>query len=199
VDGQADAFHLNNQGRNALMEAAAAGHAECIQHLLDHGSADVNVQHEESGSHALLEAAAAGHAGCVVVLLEAGAKVNRVDKAGVSALLAAACAGHLRCVQLLLQYDPKHIAEYTQKRTPLMAAAANGQCAVVAALLKAGADVDGVDGAGKSALQLAGNVRCKVLLEDQQRGKVNLSPQGRASRQLTWRPQDLQPWMISVA
>lgn len=80
------------------MEAAAAGSAPALRHLLGLGGADVR-QTNGAGEHAALEAASHGHLQALRALLSAagGARAaNQTDAAGRTCLLAAARWGGAR-------------------------------------------------------------------------------------------------------
>ena len=100
----------------------------------------------------LMVAAKCGFADCVVALLEGGADVNycRMTSSS-SALRCAVAGGSLRCVELLLASgaDPNLCGT-----AALFTAIGHSNSAAVAALLKAGADVEGGAG-GKTPLDAA--------------------------------------------
>jgi ankyrin repeat protein len=93
LEGAADVHHVVSNGRTALMEAAAGGHAAVVEALLDLGMANPNSCCAGRGSHALLEAARGSHVEAAQRLLSHGARVDLADRAGDTALLVAArCA-----------------------------------------------------------------------------------------------------------
>lgn len=104
-DAGADGFAMADNHRTPLLEAAAAGAADCLTFLAEEVGVPVKDEivpdESASGEHALLLAAGGGHVAAVEALLRQGAKVNRVDKAGRSALWAAA-----RCVADCLHCTP---------------------------------------------------------------------------------------------
>ena len=135
----------------ALTAAAAGGHAEAVQLLLDRGAkAD-----GESGAAALKAFAAGGHVEAVRLLLERGAKAD--GESGAAALRAAASDE----VKALLR---EHGATLT-----LPEECRDGNVAAIAQLLDGGADVEATDDAGKTPLSAAaagGHVEAvRLLLE----------------------------------
>jgi ankyrin repeat protein len=62
------------------MTAAAGGHEQCVQLLLDHGANIAAVAND--GLTALLAAGKGGHEQCVQLLLDRGANVADVDMNG---------------------------------------------------------------------------------------------------------------------
>ena len=89
------------QGASALIWAAAEGHTDTVQALLDEGT-DVN-QNDDSGWTALLVASVRGHSQVVRTLLQAGADVNVIEKKGGTALMFATINDHQEIIRILLQ------------------------------------------------------------------------------------------------
>jgi hypothetical protein len=126
--------------RPPRLQAAARGHAACIDSLYKDGGADLHYRNElADDEHALLLAAAAGAAPAVRQLLHLGAKANQCDAWGRSALWSAAERGDAAVVDLLLAQRPapKHIRDYVRRLTPLGVAQVNGHHAVARKLAAA--------------------------------------------------------------
>jgi ankyrin repeat protein len=170
----ADPNARDRQRSAAPIVAAAAGHLDAVRILLEAG-ADPNVRKRERDRSALVEAAEGGHERVVETLLAGGAGD------GGSALVAAAQAGHTDTVRVLLRAGVPADAreERTPGRTALIAAAevnltltvpatevhvdeqdrgpweavVDGRVIeVIGLLLQAGADVNGRDREGRTAL-----------------------------------------------
>ena len=85
---------------STLLFAAAHGHREIVQALIDAG-ADVNHQNND-GHTALIRASYWGYLEIVQTLIDAGADVNHQNQFGDTALMQAAERGHLEIVQTLI-------------------------------------------------------------------------------------------------
>ncbi|MBX3689782.1 ankyrin repeat domain-containing protein [Dokdonella sp.] len=109
------------------------------------------------GRTALHTAALAGHARIVETLLNAGAAPNQADQRGTTALMEAARAGSVAAIHALGKRKVEVDRVDDSGRSALMHAClsrhANDEC--VRALLGLGANVDQLDPAGQSALDLA--------------------------------------------
>jgi len=93
-----------------LMDAAAAGHLDCVEILLPASEIDAR---DRLNSTALMHAAHAGRLACVERLLQAGADPLLRDRFGMTALMRAAKADNLPCAQILLPVsDPKAIDHF---------------------------------------------------------------------------------------
>lgn len=125
-------------GRTALLWAAANGHAECVDELLDACEAE-----------AARRASFRGRGGA------AGAGAGAVDATGASALTLAARGGHVGVIAALLARGFDVDARDSVGRTALYHAARDGQAAAVAKLLEAGAAAEAVRDDGWSAVLLA--------------------------------------------
>lgn len=143
---------------NRLLSAAESGDLEKLRERLDLGD-DIEYRHRGTGRTPLLEAVIAGHCGAVILLLDSGADIDAACTAvGASALGWAVVQDDLPMVVLLVARgaDPNLVpASSSFARTPLMAAAQNGNTEIIRRLLAAGADPGATDGAGLSALALA--------------------------------------------
>lgn len=136
-----------------LPAAAAAGALASVQRLLELGFA-VDTR-DEQGASALLRACGAGHREVAACLLDAGADPSLAAHSGVTPLAAAVAARREALVALLLQHQVIVDQRLPNEATALMVAAAMGYPEIAEQLLDAGADVNAVDGAGRSALHAA--------------------------------------------
>ncbi|CAE7588554.1 unnamed protein product [Symbiodinium sp. CCMP2592] len=140
-------------GSTALLCAAAAGHPELIQPLLD-ARAQVEV-HSRFGATALMGAARAGHLEVVEALVKARAQLEARNERGDTALLVAATNGQLKVVESLLTAGAQLEARRDIGTTALMLSSIQGHLKVVEALVRAGAQLDARDGHGLTALRMA--------------------------------------------
>ncbi|CAH1269319.1 ANKRD17 [Branchiostoma lanceolatum] len=131
--------------------AAANGHVEVVQKLLEFG-ADVDITDHQNICTPLLPAAQDGHVEVVQQLLKAGADVNKASKVGATPILLAAQNGHVEVVQLLLEAGADVDKANETGNTPLYQAAIFGHVEVVQQLLKAGAEVDKAASGGLTAV-----------------------------------------------
>jgi pectate lyase len=96
-------------GNTALHSAAAGGHAEVAEFLIDKGS-DVNAQNR-SGQIPLHIAAQAGYLHVVRLLLDRGSEVSIQDKNGRTALSLAQKANHTEIVELLRKQGAEDLSK----------------------------------------------------------------------------------------
>ncbi len=132
---------LADEGCNALMLAAQAGHVDVVRVLLQ-AAPDLETANHD-GDTAIVLANRQGHREVVDLLAGAGASVIPL---GPSNLLAAVCAGDENAVaELLVAGVPADVVDEDQRhgtRTALHLAAEAGHHTIVEALLQAGAQVD---------------------------------------------------------
>ncbi|WEN15253.1 ankyrin repeat domain-containing protein [Rhodanobacter sp. AS-Z3] len=138
---------------NDLPAAARAGALTSVQRLLELGFA-VDTR-DEQGATALLHACGAGHRDIAACLLEASADPTLAARSGVTPLAAAVAARREALVALLLQHQVAVDQRLPNDATALMAAAAMGYPEIAEQLIDAGADIEAVDSAGRSALHAA--------------------------------------------
>ena len=174
----------DGQGGSALFYAAISGKPNVLAALVKAG-ADVNVHTAGFDESALTVAARHGDLAMVKALIAAGAKLDDQDPRGRTALSEAAFAAYVDVAEALLTAgaDPKlemfdgttalgcaaranspelirllikHGAKVdSPKAPPIVAAAANGNMAALHALIDAGADVNAMDGNGRTPLMWA--------------------------------------------
>ena len=150
----------NPDTHEVLHRAAAAGRADVVARLLDHG-ASVDLP-DSDGVTALLEACGNGHLDVVCLLCEHGASVSRSD--GVTHALKRACDnGHERVAQMLLSEfgaSPHQMDDYGE--SVLVSAARMATCGFgagcVRLLLDEHADVNAQTEDAETALSVA--LRC---------------------------------------
>lgn len=151
--GGADANAANQIGETPLMIAAAMGRADIVRLLLDHG-ADTELRSMRDDI-ALGNAVRYGHTGIVTQLLDAGANPNAQIDNDRQVLELAAVLGHSDMVDALIEYD---VNIGSAGPAALRNAAWKGYPGIVATLILAGVDVNGVlDDDSGSALQAAAN------------------------------------------
>jgi ankyrin repeat protein len=167
-------------GETPLLICARTGAVEAVQALLSNG-ASLDVSETQQGHTALMRAVSAHHPEVVRVLLEQGANVSVRSKGGSTALLLASQQGDLESVRQLLaagadideaplaDIDARHdltgglcvtTSRYQcwiprKNATSLIVATASGHEELALFLLENGADPDGVDAYGRTALHHA--------------------------------------------
>ena len=153
--------------------AAANGHTELVEVLLDHG-ADVNIP-DNSGMLPMHAASEGGHAGAVKILLAAGATTDVHNDYGETPFHAAAEGGHSEIITMLLDHgglDIEHVTSEPHEypgSTALMLAAQEGHVEAIKLLLGRGADVNKTDHGGCTPMYAAaagGHVEVLKLLLD---------------------------------
>lgn len=154
LEAKAKTDQRTEDGRTALMYAAGWGDAAKVRVLLDAGArTDARAS---DGWTALMWAAARGEPASVKQLTAAGADVNAANKWRQTALMAAARTGSTEKVAMLLEAGASATATDLNGETALsIAAAGEAPSAVLSALVRAGAPVDGGDADGVTALMKA--------------------------------------------
>jgi ankyrin repeat protein len=133
--------------------AAVAGDVDAVRRLLDLGLPVDAV--DRQGCSALLRAAGGGHADVVELLLARGADPGHAAQSGATPLSAAVSMRHVGIVDRLVQAGVPLEQRLPGDLTVLMVACALGLPELAARLITAGADVDAVDGQGRTALHCA--------------------------------------------
>ena len=139
ISQRADVNAPEVDGTTPLHWAVHHGDLELTQRLIRAG-AKVNVTNE-FGSTPMAEAAILGRADLLETLLKAGADVESPNADGQTALMVVARSGRVDAARLLLKYGAQvNAVERWRGQTALMWAVAQKQPAMVAELVKAGAD-----------------------------------------------------------
>jgi ankyrin repeat protein len=136
----ADVDSANADGQTALMVVARSSNIDAAKLLLKHG-AKVDAREAWREQTALMWAAAEGQPGMVKLLIEKGADVNARSKEN--------------NWDRQVTAEPRHQARPAGGFSPLLYAARRGCLECARLLVKAGADVNGVDPEGVSPLLLA--------------------------------------------
>jgi ankyrin repeat protein len=138
---RADVNAAESDGTTPLHWAVHHGDAELTERLIRAG-AKVNVKNDY-GSTPMAEAAVLGRTDLLAALLKAGADVESPNADGQTALMVVARTGRVDAARLLLEHGAKvNSVEQWRGQTALMWAVAQKHPAMVAELVKAGADVN---------------------------------------------------------
>jgi ankyrin repeat protein len=147
-----------NDGNSAFENAAAGGHEEILQVLLDHG-ANVNEDTKDLSDGTALQCAAAnGRYSTVSFLLKSGAKIDMRGKGlhnSDTALIKAARSSSEATALLLLQYAADISAKNMLGENVMHVAAKKGHEELVIELLNCGAAVDELTESGDTVLMIA--------------------------------------------
>jgi ankyrin repeat protein len=143
----------NRIGETALVIALKKNDLAIAQTMLRAGT-DVNLA-ALNGVTPLMAAAFGGQIDIARELLARGADVGAVDRLRKSAMVYAAGEGHTEIVKLLLTHGVDADTIYANDLTALMWAAGQGKAEAVRALLDAGARTDLKDNRGKTAADIA--------------------------------------------
>jgi ankyrin repeat protein len=146
----------NKYGDFPIHLAAAYGHLDIVEWLIDSGSA-VDIRNN-MGSTPLINSSWGGHCNLARMLLNRAADVNaKAEKAdNRSVVHSATFSGNAELVELLLERAASVNARTsTDKRTPLHWAAQEGHMKTVRLLVKYGADVTAKDIHGLTATDVA--------------------------------------------
>lgn len=141
IDQKVNVNGATADGTTALHWAAHNANADLVERLIRAG-ANVNAKNEW-GSTPIFEAATAGSTAVLEKLLKAGANPNTTGADGMTPLMVIVRGTNIDAARLLLDAGADVNAKETQKnQTALMWAAAQSQSAMVAELVKRGADVN---------------------------------------------------------
>src|SRR5688500_11813805 len=167
---------------NLLLEATKSGDLAGVVTALEQG-ADIDTREAFQDMTPLIIASTRGFTEIATHLIEAGADVNAMSKQGITPLIGAALDGHTDLVTLLATKNTNldQLSNMRYKENALHLAARNGHTAVIEALLKAGADINALEGTHSTALMYAaynGRLEASELLIKQ---GTDLNKIGRAS------------------
>jgi hypothetical protein len=142
-----DGFHLHR--------AAAAGGTANLRRLLAVASQELDAT-DTDGKAPLHHACAHGRDECVALLLDARAAIDGRDASGRTPLATAAANGHAKCVHALIEARAQlHVADLTNRFTPLHQAVLAGSVSCARLLVNASADRDARDARKRTPLDLA--------------------------------------------
>ncbi len=148
----------DSDGCTALYRAAEHGHTTALELQLANGARMNQPSTTEAGDTPLMAAARRGSTEAVSLLLECGADWRQSNNNGSNALQLAELHAQVESTERLQSWlvhhgeDSELLDFYNQR---LRRAAAGGDIAGLRALLACGADIDGVDQEGSTALHLA--------------------------------------------
>jgi ankyrin repeat protein len=137
----------------ALVQAAASGHVEGVEILLDNGI-DVN-QRGPGETTALIEAVDGERVEVIELLLDRGANVNAVNSRNVTAVMIASAQGNVGILSSLLDRGADANAVGPDGTTALIQAIDGGHNGIVELLISRGADVNHADDRDAAPLHLA--------------------------------------------
>ena len=142
-------------GLSSIAAAAAEGNSNTIRLLVRTGNADVNIS-DLSGRTPIFYAVEQNQEDALRTLFSLGADPNAQDHTGVTALMRASAKGRQNCVDILLkqkgiQTDTKDF----QDRTALTYSVYADDLGPAQALIQAGADINGRDKSGYTAVMSA--------------------------------------------
>ena len=167
ADGIDAPFWQDAEGCAPLHLSVIGGHALTTRTLLEaedwKGTNDKKAavrKHMSKFGEVLALATKSNFVAIVQLLVEAGVNLNYQDGQGETALHVAARLGHQECAGVLLtgsgnQRADTEVAEYTFGWTPLFVACVDGQMGIVDLLIKAEANLEGLDTSGWTAKEHA--------------------------------------------
>ena len=158
-----------------LQIAAANGHKEIVQHLLDE---KVNTDaFTTKGKTALHLAAEKGHVSPLIMLIKAGSNINMLikDNSGNTAFHWAAMTGNTHVVECLIEYDCNTRMSNANGETALHLAASEGHDVIVKLLVKTKVSVIAATKVNKlHALHLAAKAGHRPVVKTLLEAKANI-------------------------
>lgn len=143
---------LAEAAQQSLIAAAAHGHTEVVEYLLDMSEVNVDASDTLTGETALTIAACNGSATVISTLLGRGANASVPNRREFAPLLVAAREGHWAVAERLLQGRAPLEQCDPSGRTALSLAASEGHVGLIELLLDRGASIDRQDKDGLTAL-----------------------------------------------
>ncbi|KAF0689050.1 Aste57867_19465 [Aphanomyces stellatus] len=160
-------------GHTPLLQAAALGHADCVQVLLARAADRMALT--PSNQDAIALATSLNHPTVVGALLEAGFDPNTTDmEDGATLLHECAAQGYLDIARLLLDYNVDMNRQDNEGNTPVIYAVYNNHLDVLELILSRGALPDIVNSASRSAMHWALGKPGAIRLLADYNGDVNL-------------------------
>jgi ankyrin repeat protein/predicted Ser/Thr protein kinase len=136
-----------------LIQAAARGHLDGVEILLDNG---INVNDSgPAGTTALIEAVDGEHMEVIDLLLDRGANVNTANSRGVTPILIASSQGNAQIASALLDRGANPNVTGPDGTTALIQAIDGGHDDIIELLISRGANVNHADQRGAAPLHLA--------------------------------------------
>ncbi|XP_049811721.1 protein TANC2 isoform X1 [Schistocerca nitens] len=169
LHSRGDEVPLGEAAQQALVAAAAQGHVEIVENLLDMPEVNADTPDSLTGETALTVAAANGCHSVCTVLIARGASISAVNNKELSPLLVAVKEGHWAVAERLLQHHAPLEQCDPAGRTPLLVAAAEGHVCLIELLLDRGACLLKQDREGLTALSwacLRGRIQAAQCLLD---------------------------------
>lgn len=171
----------SEEASNLLIEATKNNDLAGVTAALEQG-AEIETREPLLSMTPLIIASTNGYAEIATHLIEKGADVNAIGKQGLTPLIGAAMNGHADLVALLATQNTNldQLSGMQYKENALHLAARNGYTAAIEALLKAGADVNALEGTHSTALMYAayyGHLEAADMLI-KQGAELNMHDQG---------------------
>eukprot|EP00057_Strongylocentrotus_purpuratus_P018141 XP_011672615.1 PREDICTED: E3 ubiquitin-protein ligase MIB1-like [Strongylocentrotus purpuratus] len=142
-------------GKTALHKAAAQGHLEVVQALLESG-AEIDITTDDGGNTPLIYSVEGDEPAITKYLIGKGADINRGNDNGRRAIHQAAYKGLVDCARVLINHGCDVNVQDTEKDTPLHDAIMKSRLDVIELLVKVpDLDVTIPDERGFTALQFA--------------------------------------------
>jgi ankyrin repeat protein len=147
----------DNDGWLPIHYAAMFGNLEACRLLLERGDVELQIASLSTSGYAPFDLAAAyGQESTLEYLLGAGSElINHKNTDGFAAVHLAQTGGHDGCIKILAKHGATVSSRGPRLKTPLHAAARDGQLSTVQTLLDLGAEADAVDDVEATPLHYA--------------------------------------------
>nr|KAG5701548.1 hypothetical protein BaRGS_024798 [Batillaria attramentaria] len=153
IENGADPNFVIRGRERPIHHAAKEGHSEIVEYLLSKGA--LIDEADEGGDTALLHAARYGHARCLQVLLDRGANHAHKNHMGDDLMSLAVESDNSKILKIALRFVKKLQADTPTTRSPLLLAAAAGECDKIQTLISMGLDPTDTDDEGNTMLHRA--------------------------------------------